>query len=296
MLAALLLLPLIAFAQELEPRRYNNTATNINIVSVGYAWSNGNVLLDPALPIEDLDADLHLVFAKYTRTFAFFGSNAKFRFLLPATTGRWTGTVDGESGKRRDQGIGDAWMTFEWNFLGAPALDLQGMKTYQAGWVAGTSVLVTVPVGSYDSDKLLNLGSNRWSARAELAAAYTHENWTWELIGGVRAFTDNDNFFGGNTLSQDPLWIAKGAMVYSFDRPGVWLAAALGWGVGGRTAINDVEKDTRQKNLRLGLTFAYAIARRHGVAFSYVTGVARGSGSDFDTLAMSYNYAWGGGL
>ena len=43
-----------ANAQELEPRTYNNTPTDINLFTIGYAYSSGNVLLDPALPIEDL--------------------------------------------------------------------------------------------------------------------------------------------------------------------------------------------------------------------------------------------------
>ena len=47
-----------ANAQELEPRTYNNTPTDINLFTVGYAHSSGNVLLDPALPIEDLDGKI----------------------------------------------------------------------------------------------------------------------------------------------------------------------------------------------------------------------------------------------
>ena len=45
-------------AQELEPRTYNNTPTGVNIVALAYAYSSGNVLLDPTLPVEDLDGKL----------------------------------------------------------------------------------------------------------------------------------------------------------------------------------------------------------------------------------------------
>ena len=58
-----------ANAQELEPRTYNNTPTDINLLTIGYAYSSGNVLLDPTLPIEDLDGKLNIMLAGYARTF-----------------------------------------------------------------------------------------------------------------------------------------------------------------------------------------------------------------------------------
>ena len=285
-----------AIAQELEPRKYANTPTDVNVIGLGYAWSNGNVLLDPALSIEDLDADLHLIFANYLYSFGLFGKNAKFRALLPATTGRWEGTVNGIQGSRRDQGIGDAWVSLEWNFAGAPALERKGMSTYRPQWVFGTSVLVSIPVGSYDKDELLNLGTNRWSLRTELAAARTFGRWTIEGVAGVRVFTDNDKLLGDNTLKQDPFYTLKGAVIYSFKQPGMWLAAAYGWGVGGQTAVNGISRQTEQRNIRLGTTFAFPFSRRHGGAITYVTGLAKGAGSDYDTLAFSYHYAWGKGM
>ena len=51
-------------AQELEPRTYAQTPTGVNFIAVGYGLSTGNVLMDPALPIEGLDADLNLLFLR----------------------------------------------------------------------------------------------------------------------------------------------------------------------------------------------------------------------------------------
>ena len=45
-------------AQELEPRAYSNTQTGVNLLGVGLGYSEGNILLDPALPIEGLKGDL----------------------------------------------------------------------------------------------------------------------------------------------------------------------------------------------------------------------------------------------
>ena len=72
--------------QELEPRTYAQTPIGVNFIAVGYGFSTGNVLMDPALPIEGLDADLDLIFLRYTRSFAFLGRSAKVKILAP-----WSG-------------------------------------------------------------------------------------------------------------------------------------------------------------------------------------------------------------
>ncbi len=299
-LAAVLLLfalwPAAIHAQELEPRAYANTPVDLNILAIGYAWSNGNVLLDPALPIEDLDAELNLLVLRYVHSFDFLGDNAKFKALLPWVAGDWQGSLDGQPDTRRDRGIGDAWLSFEWNFKGAPALDREAFISHQPGTVLGASVRVSVPVGDYDSDRLLNLGSNRWSVRAELAAARSFGNWTLELIGGVRGFTDNTDFVNRLTLEQEPLWAAKGSVVYSFDKPGMWLGGGIAYGKGGRTTVEGFRRDTEQKNWRFGMVFAYPINAKHGLGLSVISGVNDGAGSDFDTLSLSYRYVWGAGF
>jgi len=50
-LIALLLGPSGLFAQELAPKTFANTPVGMNYLAVGYAFSSGNMLLDPALPI-----------------------------------------------------------------------------------------------------------------------------------------------------------------------------------------------------------------------------------------------------
>ena len=51
-------------AQELEPRTYSQTPTGVNFIAAGWGHSAGNVLMDPALPIEGLDGSLNLLFLR----------------------------------------------------------------------------------------------------------------------------------------------------------------------------------------------------------------------------------------
>lgn len=289
-IAAAQLLPATLRAQELEPRAYANTPVGTNFFSVGYAWSNGNILLDPALPIEDLDADIHVGFAQISHTFSLGGDNAKFKFAIPWNAGDWEGELDGIPADQRERGVGDAWIGIDWLFSGAPALTLSEFPEYQAENVIGVGLKLSMPVGNYDEEELLNLGSNRLTLRSELAASRTLGQFTLEGIGGVHLFGDNDAFLEDKKLEQKPLWYTKGSVIYSFYKPGWWTAFSLAYGQGGRTVVDGVSRDNEQRNWRFGVALAFPLARRHGISLRFTTGINDGAGSDFDSLALIYTY------
>lgn len=282
-----------ASAQELELRTYANAPVGMNFIAAGYGRSAGNVLLDPSLPIEDLDADLDVLFLRYTRTLSLFGKASKVKVLLPYSRGRWTGKLEGVPRERELAGPGDALLSLEVNFVGAPALRPAEFRDYRQRTIVGASLRLTVPTGEYDSARLINLGSNRWTARAELGVSRALGSWVVELSGNAWLYRDNDNFFGGNTLSQDNFYALKGHAIHNL-RPGFWMGLGLGYGTGGRTFVNDDPRNTAQRNWRFGGTLVYPLGPRDGLSFTFVSGTARGAGADFDVLSLAYQHAWGG--
>ena len=46
-------------AQELEPRAYRALPTELNFFVVAYSFSSGNVVMDPSVPLENLEAEIH---------------------------------------------------------------------------------------------------------------------------------------------------------------------------------------------------------------------------------------------
>jgi len=282
-----------AFCQELEPRTYANTPIGINIVSAGYAYSKGNVLLDPALPIEDLDGKLNIALVGYARTFSLLSRNAKFKTFIPYAFGDWKGTVDGVQESREARGFGDIRMKLDWNFYGAPALSSKDFASWQQKTIVGGSILIVAPTSDYDSDELLNLGSNRWVIRPEIGVSRAIGNWSLEVIANVWLFDSNNNFYGGNKLEQDPVYVVKSHLIYSF-RPGLWLGVGLGYGRGGQTQVNGVPKATEQENFRFGLTAAYPLNKQHGLVVNYARAQNGGAGQEFDAFSVRYQYAWGG--
>jgi hypothetical protein len=147
---------------------------------------------------------------------------------------------------------------FAVNFVGAPARTLRELGTYRERTIIGASILATVPIGQYDPEKLINLGSNRWTFRTRLGASHHLSRWYFELMGELWVFTETPEAFGGNSISQDPMVAIQFNVIHQFKR-GFWLGAGAGYGEGGQTTVSGEEKDTWQINKRFGFTLVYPI-------------------------------------
>jgi hypothetical protein len=57
--------------------------------------------------------------------------------------------------------------------------------------------------------QLVNIGSNRWSFKPEIAFSKALGPWTLELTPGFTLYTDNGDFFDGKTREVVPLYAAR---------------------------------------------------------------------------------------
>ena len=73
---------------------------------------------------------------------------------------------------------------------------------------------MNVPLGQYNSDWLINLGSNRYVIRPQLGVLHQRRSWQFEVTGSLFLFQDNDEFWLGTRLEQDPLWFVQGHVIY----------------------------------------------------------------------------------
>ncbi len=122
---------------------------------------------------------------------------------------------------------------------------------------------VTAPLGQYDSTKLLNVGTNRWSIKPELGVSKAWGPVTLELIRTVTFFTNNNDFLGGQTFAQDPIYSVQGHLIYEFF-PALWAALDATYYTGGRTTT-DGQKGEQLGHARLGLTAAFSVSRNHSI-------------------------------
>ncbi|MEN7972350.1 MAG: transporter [Verrucomicrobiota bacterium] len=281
-------------AQSLEPRFYSNAPVGMNFVLGGYAFSTGAVAVDPSVELENGNLDLHAPFVAYAHSMGLRGKSAKFDMVLPYTFLSGSATQAGVYKTRHVDGIADPLFRFSINFIGAPALTMKQFQDYKQDFVMGASLKVTAPLGQYDSSKLVNIGTHRWSFTPEVGLSKTIGPVLLELAGAVSFYTDNNDFLG-QKKEQEPICSLQMHVVYAF-RNGMWMALGGTRYTGGRTTVGGVEKSDLQQNSRLGATLALPVGKRNSVKLYASTGVATRTGSDFDTIGIAWQYRWGGGL
>ena len=281
-------------AQDLEPRSFAAAPVGLNFALLGYGYSTGDLLFDQALDIEDARARVNTMTGFYVRTLNLFGASSKLAIVAPFVSGTWEGSLSGVDTSTTRTGFADPRVQLAVSFIGAPAKTLQEFRGYREGTVAGASLMVVVPLGQYDSSKLINLGTNRWAFRPRLGVTQTTGKWIFELFGDVWLFTKNQDLRGA-VVEQDPIWTIQGHIIHNF-RPGLWLGLDAGYGKGGQAIVNGVPRDNTQESTRLAGTLSVPVARRHSFKFVYSTGVSARFGADLDTFQVIYQYRWGGGL
>jgi len=282
-----------ATAQQLTPRVYAPNPTGGNIVLLSYGRSTGELLFDPALPFDDVNATINSGSLLYGRTFGLFGRSANAGVALPYVWGEIDGLVEGEFQRITRSGLGDLRANLTVNVLGGPALTLREFAARRPDTVLGVSLAVSVPTGQYDPSKLINIGSNRWSFKPEMGVSKTLGRWYLELYGGVWIFGTNTNFFGGSVREQDPLGTFQAHVSYTF-KARLWLAADATFYTGGRTTLDGVVNADVQSNSRVGVTLALPVGRRSALKVAWATGFTTRIGADFDTVGVAWQTVWFG--
>ena len=284
-----------ACAQDIEPRAYSNAPIGVNFLIAGYAYTRGGVAFGPSLPITNPDLNTSSAVIAYARVLDLWGMSAKFDATVPY---QWlSGTADyrGQTVVRTVDGFANPAFRLSVNLYGAPALTLKEFAGWEQDLIIGASLRVVPPWSQYDDSKLVNIGTNRWSFKPEVGISKAIGPWTLEGTAAATFFTDNNDFFGGNTLSQDPLYSLQAHVIYGF-RSGIWASLDGTYFSGGRTTINGVLNSDLQQNWRLGGTLAFPVNRENSIKFYASSGVSARTGNSYDLLGIAWQYRWGGGL
>jgi len=282
-------------ALELEPRAYVNTPAGLNFVLAGYKNFHGALVFDPELPVTDAEARVDLGFIGYVRSLGIAGKSAKVGVLLPYGWLDASGFVDNQFVAREDTGLADPGFYFTINLFGAPALSLDEFSDFQQDTIIGFTLKVTAPLGEYEADRLLNIGTNRWAFKPEVGISQAVGRWILEAAVAAIFFTDNDEFDGDKTREQDPVYAIQDHSIYSF-RGDVWLALGVTYYAGGRTTIDGTVNNDLQQNWRLGFTLALPVNRRHSIKLFGNSGVSARTGNNYDSLGIAWQYRWGRGF
>jgi hypothetical protein len=282
-----------AWGQSIDPRSFVNTPVGMNFLVGGYTHQTGNVLFDPMLPIEDAKLTIQGPLAAFARALDLWGLSGKTDATFAMACADGHATFNGAPQSRHVCGLVDPSAGLSVNFIGAPALSLREYPSYKQNVLVGANLRVTAPLGQYDSQRLVNLGTHRWSFKPGLGVSKAAGRLTLELLAAVTFYTTNGDFYGGHTLQQAPLLSGQLNIIYTF-KSGIW--GALGGTLygGGRTTTDGVASNEFQENTRVGAVLVFPIGRHNSLKVYGSIGASTRTGTDFDTIALAWTHNWGG--
>jgi hypothetical protein len=291
--ASLLLLlgPGAARTQQLEPRAYAPAPTGLNFIGLGSSYSSGGVVTDPSLPILNVRARVYSMVPYYGRTFGLFGRLATATFAAPYGWAHITGDVRDVSASSDRSGFFDPRARFGVNLFGCPSLTPQAFAGRARGTNLGASISISAPLGPYTSQRLINLGTNRWTFKPELGLSQPLGAWIFELYAGVWLFQTNPDFYGGHIREQDPLAAYQTHLFYNISRSS-WAAADFTFYEGGSTTVDGQANADRQSNTRGGFTLSVPCGTHQSLRAMWARGVSTRIGSSFQTVGLGWQLRW----
>ena len=296
MVLTALILPGQAKAQDLEPRRWGHLPTGLNMIGIGYVYTDAFVYFSPFWKITNAASRINSYAASALHSFDLAGKSARVSLLLPFVSGRWEGEVDNQFEVVHRNGFADPRLRFSINLYGAPALKGEEYAQYRAehktNTVVGASLAVSVPLGQYYEDELINVGSNRWAMRPQIGVVHSRGPWSFELTGSIFLFTDNKDFIDNTRLEQKTLYAAQAHVIYDF-RPGFWVSLSTGYGVGGRVYIENIKTKFEVDNWLWAANFGFPIGKRQSVKLTWLSGRTQNEvGRDSDNLLLGWSIRW----
>lgn len=277
-------------AQELEPRSFNNIPVDQTFALFGVGRSEGDLAPTPSSPLQDAELRIDSAAFGLSQTFALAGDSAKIDIIGARVCYEGSATFGGEYTEGRRCEYADPKIKFTWNFYGAPAMNVQEFRSREKNvMVVGASLGLSVPVGTYNSEHIINAGANRWAIKPTLGMSRRFGRFQLEAKGSVTLFEDNDNFYGGIRVEQDPLYTVSGHLIYLLKR-GSWISLDANYFAGGESQKDGVDADDRQDNSRWGVTWTKPLAPKHVLKLYASTGVVTRIGNDFDNFGAAYLY------
>lgn len=279
-------------AQEITPRLFWPAPKGTTVLVAGYAYSTGEVLLDPSIPIEGAEADVNTGVLAYMQTLGLWGRTSNLLLSLPYSRGTAQGFLGDRPESTDFSDFGDLSVTLNVNLSGAPTMNRAEFLAFRANPrpLVGASLKLIAPTGHYDPDRLINVGANRWTARLKLGAVLIlNPSWVLEFSASGWFFGDDPDFINGRK-EQDPLFTLESNLIKRI-RPGLWASLDVTYYRGGQQSIAGAALNDARKNLKVGGTLVIPFLERHAIKIGYANGVIVRFGDDFNEVLLSYQVA-----
>jgi hypothetical protein len=294
-----------ALAVDDGPRAYFPIPVGTNNFNLIGLFQSTNSSLDPTSALKGADLHVDVAVMQYTRTFDIGGNSAGIVVVAPFGEVRGEAVLTGPLGNQtivreaKSEGIGDISIAAIYGVIGSPALTRPQYAQYAPGFSLGVMAWVTAPTGAYDGEKLINLGTNRWSFRIGAPLGWTFggsylspELTTIEFVPSVTFYTANDAPFRAGRSTQSALWRIEGHLTHNFSRA-FWASIDVTGNTGGATRTDGVDDGNTKTWMGAGVTVGANLSPAFGISASY-GGIIAGNTSapDGDGFRLNLRYTF----
>ncbi len=140
-------IPGFLLAQDLEPRFLSPAPVGMNFLALAYSYSDGNVLLDHSIPLENTNVKMNAISLAFTRSINIFGLSGRISAAIPIATATWFANLNGVDTSTTRTGLSDPLIVIATNFIGAPALKGKEFLAYKQNTTVGASLKLRVTIG-----------------------------------------------------------------------------------------------------------------------------------------------------
>ena len=252
----------------------------------------------------DADTDATLFIANYARHLVLFDRQSALLFGVAGGSVDVAGNVNssisptpGLTYNESASGYADPFIQLDVNLYGTPPLKRNfELLDYEPTWTIDVAAMLAVPIGNYDSDKLVNLGQNRWFGRIALPVKYHFGVFapgymkSFELTPSVWLFAENDDFMG-QKLENDPMLQLEAHLTSDFTRS-FWGSLDLLYRGGFQSKIDGVEVGEELDIGDLGFTLNFQVDDNLGIRTGFASNVFGDSNLDNSMLRLQLVYGW----
>jgi hypothetical protein len=284
-----------ARAQFTDPHNYDNTPVATNQVELAYTYARSDVSIDTGLVIAGAKFNLNAGTIDYSHYFGLANHLIWVNGSVPIAG--LSGSVTGTNIRGSVNGAADSSYQVAALLKGGPALRVADFDNYKPETIVGVSFSVAAPSGQYNGNKILNLGSNRWLFRPEIALSHPfgpEQKWQLDTYANCEFYTDDASYRGTKVLSEQPLPGFEGHLSYSFNDK-LWAALDTRYSVRGDTSINGVDQNDSQENFIIGSEVNLALNLQHSLVFEFAKAVVHRNGTAYTGFTVKYDFVWGKG-
>ena len=281
-----------ASAQFNDARAYDNTPIGVNQLELNYTYVRSNASLDPSLAIAGAVLNLNQGTISYTYYFGVFHRLTWVEAAVPLAG--LDGSITGTNVHGSISGAGDSGYQLAMLLWGGPALSIEQFASYKPGTSLGLSLAITAPTGLYNSGKILNLGSYRWSFKPELALSHPFgpdQKWEFDAYGNASFYTDNTSYQGNEILRQEALPGLEGHVSYSFNDK-VWLSLDTRYSFHATTYVDGLSQNNPQQNFIVGSELNVSLSPQNSLTFVFAKAVVHQNGPTATGFSIKYDYTW----